>query len=336
MDAGDAAFGFALPQPTVRLLGSNVHAVDAGDAAFAFALPQPTTAVLGNYQVDAGPANWAFDLPAIFIGAPLIGFKVEVDWAGDGQFAHPASDITGDLLGNLEFSRGRGSYGSQLYGRSVAGILRCKLRNDSRQYDALSVQTSIGTLLTSQRRIRALLTYPPQPQSVQWSGYLDSVGPRERRGGMDTVSLTSLGVLALLQEAYPLVAGGLNESIGSIMGRVVESVVPGLDNSLLASSRPISRWVRDPEQTALQSVRELENTEAGFLYERKDDRLVLEGRSDRSTASRVPVMTIADDGTGDAVPDKLEPILRAQDIANSARIPVRTYRIGDQSGSVEN
>ena len=44
VDAGDSAFAFQLPQPTVThtTAATTDHAVNAGDAAFAFALPQPT------------------------------------------------------------------------------------------------------------------------------------------------------------------------------------------------------------------------------------------------------------------------------------------------------
>ena len=47
VDAGDAAFAFALPQPSITHVpfvapATTDHAVNAGDAAFAFALPEPT------------------------------------------------------------------------------------------------------------------------------------------------------------------------------------------------------------------------------------------------------------------------------------------------------
>ena len=140
--------------------------------------------------------------------------------------------------------------------------------------------------------------------------------------------MQALGVLALLQESNPLVSASMNETIGSIMRRIVDSVVTGLDNSLLASTRQIARWVKNPIHTGLQSMRELEETEAGFLYEHRDGRLVLEGRAHRVVSVQTPAITLADDQTGDAVPAKLEPILRAQDIANTVRIPVRTYTVG--------
>ena len=248
-----------------------------------------------------------------------------MDWAGDGSFSHAGSDISADLVGELEFSRGRGSFGSQLYGRSIAGILTCTLRNSSRQYDQLSVQSSIGSLLTSQRQVRVTLEYDGVLPEVEWSGYLDTVEPVERRGGRDTVKFQALGLLALLADSRPSVAVGINEGIGSILGRIMDAVVSGLDNSLLASTRQIINWVRNPRHTALESARELEETEAGFLYEHRDGRLALDGRNARATGSSIPAMTLVDKGSGDAVAETMKPILRSQDIANIVRVPVRTY-----------
>ena len=148
--------------------------------------------------------------------------------------------------------------------------------------------------------------------------------PVERRGGRDTVKFQALGLLALLAESRPPVAAGINEGIGSILGRIVDAVVSGLDNSLLASTRQIANWVRNTRQTALESSRELEETEAGFLKETREGPLALEGRNARATGSRVPVMTLVDQGSGDAVAERMKPILRAQDIANIVRVQVRT------------
>ena len=70
VDAGDAAFAFALPQPSVThtlASGAVDHSVGAGDIAFTFALTQPTRthiqAVSDDHAVNAGDLNWGFDVP---------------------------------------------------------------------------------------------------------------------------------------------------------------------------------------------------------------------------------------------------------------------------------
>ena len=70
VDAGDAAFAFAVPQPSAThtlASGTVDHSVGAGDIAFTFALTQPTRthiqAVADDHAVNAGDLNWGFDVP---------------------------------------------------------------------------------------------------------------------------------------------------------------------------------------------------------------------------------------------------------------------------------
>ena len=67
VDAGSAAWAFALPQPEVTRTSATPddHAVAAGAASWAFALPQPevtrTSPTPDDHAVDAGAAAWAFE-----------------------------------------------------------------------------------------------------------------------------------------------------------------------------------------------------------------------------------------------------------------------------------
>ena len=69
VDAGSAAWAFALPEPGVTRTSATPddHAVAAGAAAWAFALPEPgvtrTSATPDDHAVAAGAAAWAFALP---------------------------------------------------------------------------------------------------------------------------------------------------------------------------------------------------------------------------------------------------------------------------------
>ena len=96
----------------------------------------------------------------------------------------------------------------------------------------------------------------------------------------------------------------------------------------MESTRTIPRWVKPAEETALVSARQLEETEFGLFRERPDARFVLEGRNHRLTASVASSITIADDGTGDALTQDIEPVLRSQDLVNIARVPVRSFGPG--------
>ena len=89
VNAGDAAFAFAVPEPTVTHVPvvTNDHAVNAGDAAFAFALPQPSvthTLAAGTtaYDVNAGDASFAFAVtePSAHLHAESPGRSCRQRW----------------------------------------------------------------------------------------------------------------------------------------------------------------------------------------------------------------------------------------------------------------
>ena len=69
VDAGDASWTFAVPQPTVTHTArvTTDHAVDAVAVAWVFNLPEPTVThtarVTTDHAVDAVAAAWTFDLP---------------------------------------------------------------------------------------------------------------------------------------------------------------------------------------------------------------------------------------------------------------------------------
>ena len=65
VDAGDVAWAFDIPEPTVAYTAPLAQAVDAGDVAWAFDLPEPTVAYTAplDHVVNAGDVAWAFDLP---------------------------------------------------------------------------------------------------------------------------------------------------------------------------------------------------------------------------------------------------------------------------------
>ena len=70
VNAGDAAFAFSIPQPSVThtlAAGTTAHAVNAGGASFVFDLPQPTvthtTVAPQDHAVDAGAVAWVFAVP---------------------------------------------------------------------------------------------------------------------------------------------------------------------------------------------------------------------------------------------------------------------------------
>ena len=89
VNAGDVAFAFDIPEPTVTYTPPSAQAVDAGDVAFAFDIPQPTVAYTAPspvaQAVDAGDVEWAFNIPEPTVTYTAAGAQA-VD-AGDVAFA---------------------------------------------------------------------------------------------------------------------------------------------------------------------------------------------------------------------------------------------------------
>ena len=96
VDAGDVAWAFMVPQPTVTYTAPPSYAVDAGNVAWAFAIPQPTVTYTppAADAVDAGDVDWAFAVsePTVTYTAPASDTvdAGDVAWA----FAVPQPTVT--------------------------------------------------------------------------------------------------------------------------------------------------------------------------------------------------------------------------------------------------
>ena len=88
VDAGDIAWAFTIPEPTVS--HTQPTRVDAGDIAWAFAIPQPTVSHTQPTRVDAGNASWAFTIPQPTVTTARVVDAGDVAWA----FAVPEPSIT--------------------------------------------------------------------------------------------------------------------------------------------------------------------------------------------------------------------------------------------------
>ena len=103
VNAGDAAFAFALPQPSVThtlAAGTVDHSVNAGDIAFTFALTQPTRthiqAVADDHAVNAGDLHWGFDVPRPTVTHTTVTTQDHAVNAGDLSWAFDAPEPDGD------------------------------------------------------------------------------------------------------------------------------------------------------------------------------------------------------------------------------------------------
>ena len=101
VDAGDVAWTFAVPEPTVTYTPRVPvdHTVDAGDVAWSFAVPEPSVTHTRSHAVDAGDVGWSFAVPQPTVThTARVPDDHQVD-AGDASwtFAVPEPSVTHTL-----------------------------------------------------------------------------------------------------------------------------------------------------------------------------------------------------------------------------------------------
>ena len=125
-------------------------------------------------------------------------YRLEVDWEGDGSYSHPNSDVTDDLVSLQRASRGR-NYGHQVYGRTIAGQMEARLRNDAEFYDRFNQGSPLSGLVVPGRLVRFRASTTGETTTL-WTGFLDRIETIERRSGRNEVLLRALGPLADLTQ----------------------------------------------------------------------------------------------------------------------------------------
>ena len=261
-------------------------------------------------------------------------YVLEIDWDGDGNFANAHADVYPDLLSCIA-RRGR-DYGSMLYGKSIAGILRATLRNDDHKYSRFNALSPLHNLVTPGRKVRLRIAPPgDSAYTTIWGGTLFEIDPQPRTGGNDEVKLTAYGPLADFTQrdvsvAMQAPAGGI--TVADAAGLVFTAAgFPTGSRGPVGGNRRMSRWW-SPTQQAIKALRELEDTELGFLKETKDGKPALESENARLVGGgQTPQGTLTDDNSSTLPVVSLELVDPVKDIVNIVNVPVRTY----QTGSVE-
>ena len=182
---------------------------------------------------------------------------------------------------------------------------------------------------------------------TQWTGWLDRILPVEHHSGMDAVELRVLGVLSRMGEGSTRIDVNQQTSIavadaghllfdpdGTIGSNA--ATVDGVDYlaSAILGGKSMARWWVD-NKTRLQALRELEQTEDSFLFERKDGVPGLAASDYRTNAaSRVSHVTFTDEaplaGEIPAFAEGLLPDHPLQDLANRIISRLPTYSTGTE------
>jgi len=219
-------------------------------------------------------------------------FMVEVDFGGAGTF----TDISSYVIGEVQTLRGR-DYASQLTGRTVAGQLRCTLRNQDGRFSSFNTVSPLyGTILPI-RKVRAWALTPYT--AVLWTGFIDSIEPIA--GGTEpTAILRASGIFKILGDqasrAYP--APQIDQLTGDIIDAVLDSVAhPAADRDIEDGNVQLGAWFTGPDGIlALEAIQQMEEAEVGgWAYEGLDWDVVYEARYHRLLQRYVSQASFSDD-----------------------------------------
>ena len=159
--------------------------------AYTATLPEATGGVMLTYTATDTGANRTFPRSFLMMAhlPSLASYVVMVEWDGDKRFGHANADIFPDVdrQSAMRASRGR-NYGSQIYGRSIAGTLETRLLNYHGRYDKDSTTSPLAGLIVPRRRI----IWAAAAGSVVyrlWTGFLARIDKIDKTGGDDIIAL---------------------------------------------------------------------------------------------------------------------------------------------------
>ena len=258
-------------------------------------------------------------------------YRLEVDWEGDGQFDHEAADVWPNAI-SIRTEVGR-DYSSQVYGRSTAGQLTVQLDDPTGLYSRFNPNSSLYGLVIPNRRVRFTMQLEGDTEATSiWGGYLDTIRPSPQRGNRQTVELRALGIISLLVARQVDVGAQVDVSIVSAINLILQAagfllseLVPVIN---VPTTSAISVWW-SPDQSALQALRDIEHTEAGFIRELPDGGLGFESRYHRALGSRRQKnASFSETVTAGYLPyDDISMEDPVKDVANYVRIPLYEYTI---------
>ena len=114
-----------------------------------------------------GSADWTVTYSIAAAALDNNIYRIEIDWDGDGSFAHANANVFDDLI-QFNCYRGR-SYGDMIYGRSEAGEMRIVLNNDDGKYNRFNAGSPLHSLVLPGRLARFSMRDPllvPYPSAV--------------------------------------------------------------------------------------------------------------------------------------------------------------------------
>lgn len=252
---------------------------------------------------------------------PSATYVLEVNWNGDGSTWTAETD----RIISVAWSLGR-DYASQLTGRSIAGKLTAVLRNPDGRYASFNTSSPLTGNIVPLRKVRWRTT-APSAQTL-WAGFLSDIKPGRVRGDAATAVLVAFGPLYWIGDRDVNVA--VSTSIGS--GTAVEKVLddagwPAADRALDAGQITVTRWEADRVK-AMTALRDLEDTEWGFIRETRDGKIAWEDIHHRLKTPHTASQATFSDAAGAALPyDEIEQLDSSREIFNRFDAAVQLFEV---------
>ena len=252
---------------------------------------------------------------------PSATWVVACDWGADAAFTGE-DIITADVL-EAEWAIGR-DYASQLTGRSAAGTLTLRLLNTTGKYNSFNTASPIYGNILPRRKVQVTTTAPSA--TTQWTGYLDRIDPAPVLNGLPTARLTAYGPLGIISGRETSLAMQANVTTDVAFGAILDDVGwPAADRSLDTGLTTMTRFWVD-KQNALNALRKLEDTEAGFIREGKDGKIYFHKRLYRLSSPYSVSQATYTDAAGGAIGYRgivqQDPL---KEIYNEVRASVQNY-----------
>ena len=251
-------------------------------------------------------------------------YEVRVDWDNNGNFTDTDDDITSDVI---EFSCKYGkSYTAQLFGRSVAGGARFKLKSSAGKYFSFQSASSLFGKLLPIRPIQIR-----QDGSTIWQGFLNRIIPEAKKHSSHFATLQASGPLRQLTQRQISVARQTSILTGDAVDEVLDGIGwPAADRLIDAGQTTMNHWWTGGKVTAMFACQQLEESEIGFLREQKDGKIGYEDRHHRLKAPHITPRAIYRDADVASVIRVGDPTQRDpyDSIFNIVRATVKTYAAG--------
>lgn len=219
----------------------------------------------------------------------------KIDWTNDGDFGDAGEDVSAYVLEG-SYQRGR-DYASNLTGKCSAGTCALTLLNTDGRFSPFKADGPLYGKLLPRRKIQISTYNTVGPATaIQWTGFIDSITPTADLSGRHTVEITGVGPLAVISDRTVTVALQTGENTGTLIGLILTAAGwPAGDRSLDVGKTVVPYYWCD-NKNALEAIRELEESEKGFVYETKDGKIAFENRLHRYSGTHlVSQATFTDD-----------------------------------------